>query len=415
MKKTILLLTLALALNVSAQVPSYVPTSGLVGWWPFTGNAIDSSGNGNNGVNNGGLLTNDRFGNPNSAYYFSSSGCNTRIDVSVNTSSITTELTISVWAMNVGSGCLGPRLLEFYPGSDGPGQVQWGADYGLGVYGVGSYTSSGFICSASIPFSADNVWTNIVYTNDGSNGKFYKDGVLQTTVASTGNPIVSGNGAFGRMNHPANDAYNGNLDDIGIWNRALTQCEISNLFNASLSNIITLQPINQTAIINTAAQFSVATSGTSLLQWQQNSGTSFVNLANFGQYSGVTTDTLTITNVTLSQDNYGYRCIVSGGCPDTSNVAILSVVTSGAGINEFLKENLFSIFPNPATNKINIKAEVKLIGSSFTIYDNIGNALIKGKITGINTAIDLSNLSNGIYLLSVGEHLKQTFKLIKSE
>ena len=53
-----------------AQVPSYVPTDGLVGYWPFDGNANDASGNGNNGVVNGPTLTSDRFGNNNSAYSF---------------------------------------------------------------------------------------------------------------------------------------------------------------------------------------------------------------------------------------------------------------------------------------------------------------------------------------------------------
>ena len=38
-------------LNVTmAQVPNYVPTNGLVGWWPFNGNANDESGNGNNEI-----------------------------------------------------------------------------------------------------------------------------------------------------------------------------------------------------------------------------------------------------------------------------------------------------------------------------------------------------------------------------
>ena len=35
---------------VIAQVPSYVPTNGLVAYWPFNGNANDESGNGNNGI-----------------------------------------------------------------------------------------------------------------------------------------------------------------------------------------------------------------------------------------------------------------------------------------------------------------------------------------------------------------------------
>jgi hypothetical protein len=35
-----------------AQIPNYVPQNGLVGWWPFNGNANDESGNGNNGTRN---------------------------------------------------------------------------------------------------------------------------------------------------------------------------------------------------------------------------------------------------------------------------------------------------------------------------------------------------------------------------
>ena len=47
----------------SAQIPSYVPTNGLVGYWPFNGNANDDSGNGNNGTVNGATPSADRFGN----------------------------------------------------------------------------------------------------------------------------------------------------------------------------------------------------------------------------------------------------------------------------------------------------------------------------------------------------------------
>ena len=72
MKKTLQILTiLTLSLNAYAQVPNYVPSNGLVGWWPFNGNANDESGNGNNGTVNGAILATDRFGNPNNAYSFS--------------------------------------------------------------------------------------------------------------------------------------------------------------------------------------------------------------------------------------------------------------------------------------------------------------------------------------------------------
>jgi hypothetical protein len=60
-------------LSVFAQIPTYVPANGLVGWWPFNGNANDESGNGNHGTVNGATLTNDRFGNVNGAYSFNGS------------------------------------------------------------------------------------------------------------------------------------------------------------------------------------------------------------------------------------------------------------------------------------------------------------------------------------------------------
>jgi hypothetical protein len=56
--------------TLAQTVPSYVPTNGLVGWWPFSGNANDESGNGNNGTVNGATLSSDRFGNSGKAYSF---------------------------------------------------------------------------------------------------------------------------------------------------------------------------------------------------------------------------------------------------------------------------------------------------------------------------------------------------------
>lgn len=54
MKKTLLILAVfTLGSTAFSQIPNYVPSNGLVGWWPFNGNANDESGNGNNGTVNG--------------------------------------------------------------------------------------------------------------------------------------------------------------------------------------------------------------------------------------------------------------------------------------------------------------------------------------------------------------------------
>ena len=71
--KKLLLLCIGLLMTtqmIFSQVPSYVPSNGLMGYWGFNGNANDQSGNGNNGTVNGATLTTDRFGNSNSAYSF---------------------------------------------------------------------------------------------------------------------------------------------------------------------------------------------------------------------------------------------------------------------------------------------------------------------------------------------------------
>ncbi|MSP69291.1 MAG: T9SS type A sorting domain-containing protein [Bacteroidetes bacterium] len=83
------------------------------------------------------------------------------------------------------------------------------------------------------------------------------------------------------------------------------------------------------------------------------------------------------------------------------------------GINEIVKENNFLVYPNPAENQINVKADAKSLGSVYTVYDSTGKSVLSGKINSENTIIELGGLSTGIYLLSVGENMKQSFKVIK--
>jgi len=113
MKKITTILALLVITSIFSQIPSYVPTTSLVAYWPFNGNANDLSGNGNNGTVNGATLTADRYGNANNAFYFSSSACSTRIDAQVDTSSVQTGLTISIWVLQSGNGCISPRILEY--------------------------------------------------------------------------------------------------------------------------------------------------------------------------------------------------------------------------------------------------------------------------------------------------------------
>jgi CubicO group peptidase (beta-lactamase class C family) len=83
------------------------------------------------------------------------------------------------------------------------------------------------------------------------------------------------------------------------------------------------------------------------------------------------------------------------------------------GVQEQASDFSVSLYPNPTSYFINVKTDVKLIGSSYTVYDNMGKAVLTGIINAENTVVEVQNLSGGIYLFRVGENKQQTFKVIK--
>ncbi len=109
--------------------------------------------------------------------------------------------------------------------------------------------------------------------------------------------------------------------------------------------------------------------------------------------------------------NYLYGCTQMGGVNDLG--VVLQLDTNAVGLTEIQNQSNFSIYPNPAKNTIYIKADSKLIGETFIVYDNLGKSVLTGKILSENTTIELGELSADIYLFSIGENIKQTFKVVK--
>ena len=70
MKKLITVVLLLATVLSYAQVPSYLPTNGLLAFYPFDGTTLDVSGNGNNGINNGSNYTVNRYGTSGKALFF---------------------------------------------------------------------------------------------------------------------------------------------------------------------------------------------------------------------------------------------------------------------------------------------------------------------------------------------------------
>ncbi len=222
------------SLNLLSQVPFYVPTNGLIGWWPFNGNANDESGNGNNGTVNGAVLTTDRFNNTDAAYTFD--GINSVINISAsNTLNITDSISISAWVVrnnssnNLPQGIVGPPNALTVNGGYYLRVINQNADLAVSQ----PYTET--LSNQTIPGS---VWVHLVATYDNSISKIYINGVLDTQVTigsglldswSGSNPITFGQEI--NYNLPTDlHAWDGKLDDIGIWNRALDSAEVKQLF-----------------------------------------------------------------------------------------------------------------------------------------------------------------------------------------
>jgi len=178
--------------------------------------------------------------------------------------------------------------------------------------------------------------------------------------------------------------------------------------------IITLQPKDLIVSKSSNAQFMTASNDLNArFQWQTDLGFGFQNLSNAVQYSNVNKSSLTISNVTSSNNNQPFRCIVtSSNCSDTSEIATLTVTETGE-IYTVSKESRILVYPNPTKGQLNIKTGTELIGSTFSIYNSNGELVYLGEIKAKLTIIELTSLADGIYLVNINGDLKQTFRVIK--
>ncbi len=231
-----------ISITLSAQIPAYLPKSGLVAWYPFNGNANDESGNSLNGKVDKAILTKDRFGILNKAFYFDSSRVIT-IPETVNKNLF--PLTISLWVQIDTSKVSGIGNLF--------GKYVAGSWNGYLIHSTRRVDSVGNVMFKIVPWyirSANNrllglyfgeedfatdlipgKWHHFVFTVGKDKGAAYLDGKLFDTHQWTGNSGQSTNPYLWQIGGLYDDWFKGNLDDIGVWNRELTSEEVKNLYD----------------------------------------------------------------------------------------------------------------------------------------------------------------------------------------
>lgn len=255
MKTTFLIF---LGLVFSFSIYAQIPTNGLIGKWSFNNaNALDEVGS-DTGTVNGAILTTDRFGNADKAYYFD--GINDEISLT-GTNFGTSNFAISVWfkADSADEGALvskytnvssqtGGYSLQSRTGISNNGGVKMSVEGDNGV--AFNYRS------AQQNDVTPGEWHHAVLNHNYSNGtSLYVDGVLSftNTGSLSGNIGSTQYLSFGKSNSSVINHFQGAIDDVLIYNRELTASEITAIFNdsnpiatgtANLENIskITLSP-----------------------------------------------------------------------------------------------------------------------------------------------------------------------------
>ena len=215
-------------------------TLGLVGAWEFTGDASDVSGNGNDGVVHGATLTTDRFGNADSAYSFDAVDDFIRVAESI---AGLAEYTQSAWVnLGLAEGAHSGHAILTTPN----GTLYWQHDPRiLNIVliadrqgGVTSNPSTSF--KYTVPLGiADETWFHLAvtaYSNNTAdlfiNGVEVDPGTRLTDTGGTGDVAVSMIGAAERSNKtpPVVFQFSGSIDDVYIYNRALSPSEVATLF-----------------------------------------------------------------------------------------------------------------------------------------------------------------------------------------
>jgi len=304
---------------VAGSTPCAPVSLGLADWWSAEGNAND-----NVGTNNGTLVGGASYAPGEVGQAFSFDGVSGYVSIpdSPSLDSFVTNMTIETWIKvnqtNVNSDWRGIvtkgndswRL----QGVQGEGTVSFAAN-GLSTYLTGTRNVN------------DEQWHHVAGVYDGTNIYLYVDGTLDTSTPATGLiiqdsfPVCLG----ANPDAPLPYYFNGLIDEVSIYNRALSAAEIQSIYLAGSEGkcpmplAITTQPTNETGNAGSTALLAVTANGMQPLNYQWNfNGTNL---------TWATNNVLTLTNVQPANGGVYAVTVTNLYGSVTSSNAVLTVLT----------------------------------------------------------------------------------------
>jgi parallel beta-helix repeat protein len=290
------------AKNVTATFNTGTLTDGLVAYYPFNGNANDESGNGHDGTVTGATLTTDRKNTANSAYLFD--GVNDYIELGTWFNYQT--FTISMWVKPGSSQLQYADIIDNNHTNTRSWVLQQNSttanNYHFGVAGdAPNEHNINFTLNA-------NEWTHIAITRDGVTRVMtvYLNGSPLPSVTGTADIPYDGT-QFLRLSRWGGGGryWNGLMDEVRIYNRALSAAEIGDLYNPDPPQQYTLTVSNS----GTGSGTVTADSGT--LIWVGNTGTASYNAGTTVELTASASNGSTFTSWSGCDSTNGNQCSVT--------------------------------------------------------------------------------------------------------
>jgi hypothetical protein len=283
--KNVLILMLTLLISTTYSFSQVNLKNGLVACYPFNGNAIDESGNNNNGTVNGATLTTDRFGKANGAYNFDGSSY-ILVD---GTQFKNQSYTYSTWVYLDNLPAENDQSCFITAGSTVGGDQVLSVTKNYSTFSANGFNGAGYnnsnnpVVSTYWSGSVPNLkkWYHVTVTRDNTSILLYVDG--QLIANKSPNPLTNGSSpaynstidvTFGaRLNAGNGGGYfqylQGSLDDIHIYNRAINADEAKALYDGNTPQTITIASNNPTPCGGDKITFTAnGATNTSKYQWK---------------------------------------------------------------------------------------------------------------------------------------------------
>jgi hypothetical protein len=204
--------------------------SSLVSWWRMEGNVSDSIAS-NNGTGYGGISYSDgKFGK--AMVFNGTDGYISYGDVAGRSGTL--PYTISVWIKLAGTPSDAYSIIARENGSDNTREYLLYVDTDRSIHLQRYIQGGGSKLDVGTGIKSIGIWYHIVATYDGNNAVIYANGIPEGTGASSVSIPATNNLSVGSFIGGTNQFFfNGSIDDVMIYNRALTADEVTALYNGT--------------------------------------------------------------------------------------------------------------------------------------------------------------------------------------